>query len=84
MFAHATKPVVAALRECEFCWWARVRKTSGMTATVLIARTTPKTVDAVAVPVGTTGTVPRSLGLSRAALAAIGFDGKVGQTLVVP
>ena len=61
-----------------------VRKTSNMTATVLIARTTPKTVDAVAVPVGTTGTVPRSLGLNRAALAAVGFDGKLGQTLVVP
>ncbi len=32
----------------------------------------------------TTGAVPRSLGLSRAALAAHGFDGKPGQVLVVP
>ncbi len=55
-----------------------------MTATVLIARTTPKNVDAVGVPVATTGTVPRSLGLNRAALAAVGFEGKPGQTLVVP
>ena len=55
-----------------------------MTATVLISRTTPKSVDAVAVPVGTTGAVPRSLGLNRAALAAIGFEGKPGQTVVVP
>ncbi len=39
---------------------------------------------AVAVPVGTTGTVPRALGLSRAALTAAGFDGKPGQTLVIP
>ena len=53
-----------------------------MTATVLIARTTPKTVDAVVVPVATTGAVPRSLGLARAALAAIGFEGKPGQTVV--
>ena len=55
-----------------------------MTATVLIARTTPKNVDAVGVPVATTGSVPRSLGLNRAALAAVGFEGKPGQTLVVP
>ena len=55
-----------------------------MTATVLIARTTPKTVDVVVVPVATTGAVPRSLGLTRAALAAIGFEGKLGQTVVVP
>ena len=55
-----------------------------MTATVLISRATPKTVDAVGVPVGTTGTVPRSLGLNRAALIAAGFEGKPGQTLVLP
>ncbi|MCB0956057.1 MAG: leucyl aminopeptidase, partial [Ilumatobacter sp.] len=55
-----------------------------MTATVQIARSAPKTADAVGVPVGTSGAVPRSLGLSRAALAAHGFEGKVGQTLVVP
>ena len=55
-----------------------------MTATVLIARTTPKTVDAVGVPVATTGSVPRSLGLNRAALTAAGFEGKAGQTLVIP
>ncbi len=55
-----------------------------MTATVLISRTIPKTVDAVAVAVATTGTVPRALGLNRAALTAAGFEGKAGQTLVVP
>jgi len=55
-----------------------------MTATVLIARTTPKTVDAVTVPVATSGAVPRSLGLNRAALAALGFEGKANQTFVVP
>ncbi|MDO8390832.1 MAG: leucyl aminopeptidase [Actinomycetota bacterium] len=55
-----------------------------MTATVQLARSVPKTVDAVGVPVATTGAVPRVLGLSRSALAALGFDGKPGQTFVVP
>ncbi|HAP77641.1 MAG TPA: leucyl aminopeptidase, partial [Acidimicrobiaceae bacterium] len=54
-----------------------------MTAVVQIVRSAPKTADAVGVPVATTGTVPRSLGLSRAALAAHGFEGKVGQTLLL-
>jgi len=55
-----------------------------MTAIVTTARTTPKSAHAVGVPVATSGAVPRSLGLSRAALAAHGFEGKAGQTLVVP
>ncbi|MGB8858214.1 MAG: leucyl aminopeptidase [Ilumatobacteraceae bacterium] len=55
-----------------------------MTATVLISRAAPKTADAVGVAVATSGTVPRSLGLNRAALTAVGFEGKLGQTLVVP
>jgi leucyl aminopeptidase len=55
-----------------------------MTATVSIARTTPKTANAVGVPVATSGAVPRSLGLSRAALVANGFEGKIGQVLVIP
>ena len=55
-----------------------------MTVNVHLARSAPKAVDSIGVPVGTRGAVPRSLGLSRAALAAAGFDGKPGQTLVVP
>jgi leucyl aminopeptidase len=55
-----------------------------MTASVSIARTIPKHADAVGVPVATSGTVPRSLGLNRAALAAHGFEGALGQVLVVP
>ena len=55
-----------------------------MSATVHIARSTPKAVESIGVPVGTRGAVPRSLGLNRGALAAAGFDGKVGQTLVLP
>ncbi|MGE0881727.1 MAG: leucyl aminopeptidase [Acidimicrobiia bacterium] len=49
-----------------------------------IARSAPRSADAVGVPVYTDGAVPRSLGLNRAALAKLGFEGKVGQTLVVP
>jgi leucyl aminopeptidase len=57
---------------------------AGMTATVQITRSVSKQVDAVGLPVATTGPVPRSLGLSRAALTAQGFEGKPGQTFVVP
>ena len=55
-----------------------------MAVNVQIARGTPKTVESIGVPVGAHGAVPRSLGLSRAALVAHGFEGKVGQTLVLP
>src|SRR6476660_6511986 len=49
-----------------------------------IVRSVPRSVDAVGVPVGTTGAVPKALGLNRAALIANGFEGKPGQTLVIP
>jgi leucyl aminopeptidase len=55
-----------------------------MTVNVHLARSTPKVVEAIGVPVGAKGAVPRSLGLNRPALAAAGFEGKPGQTLVVP
>jgi leucyl aminopeptidase len=55
-----------------------------MSVNVHIVRTVPKTVDAIGVPVATTGAVPRGLGLNRAALGAHGFEGKSGQTLVLP
>ncbi|MGD9704740.1 MAG: leucyl aminopeptidase [Acidimicrobiia bacterium] len=55
-----------------------------MSPAVDIARSVPRTVEAVGVPVATEGAVPRSLGMSRAALAANGFEGKPGQTLVLP
>ncbi len=48
------------------------------------ARSIPSTADAVGLAVATKGAVPRRLGLSRTALEAAGFEGKVGQTLVVP
>ncbi len=55
-----------------------------MSITVDIARSVPRGVDAVGLPVATSGAVPRQLGLSRAALAASGFEGKPNQVLVVP
>jgi leucyl aminopeptidase len=51
---------------------------------VQVARTTPRGADTVGLAVGSDGTVPRQLGLNRAALAAQGFTGAPGQTLVVP
>jgi leucyl aminopeptidase len=55
-----------------------------MSVAVHLSRSVPKTVDVVGLPVATSGPVPRSLGLNRSQLAAHGFEGKVGQTLVVP
>ena len=51
---------------------------------VTVARTAPRNAEAVGLAVGPTGAVPRQLGLTRAALEANGFTGKLGQTLVVP
>jgi hypothetical protein len=55
-----------------------------MSLAVDIARTAPRSVEAIGIPVATEGAVPRPLGMSRAALAANGFEGKPGQTLVLP
>ena len=55
-----------------------------LTLTSEITRSIPRSADAVGLAVATTGLVPRALGLSRAALTAHGFDGQVGQTLIVP
>ena len=55
-----------------------------MSLNVEVARSVPRDTDVVGVPVASEGTVPRTLGLSRAALAAHGFEGKPGQILVLP
>ncbi len=47
-----------------------------------VARAAPAAVGAVGIGVGTRGAVPRAVGLDRAALAAVGFEGKAGQTHV--
>jgi len=51
---------------------------------VNVARAVPAGATAIGVAVGASGTVPRQLGIERAALAAAGFEGKHGQTFVVP
>ncbi|UJR85517.1 leucyl aminopeptidase [Sandaracinus amylolyticus] len=56
-----------------------------ITATkIRVAKSAPKNAGAIGVPVGTEGDVPSELGLDRATLATAGFEGKSGQTLVVP
>lgn len=55
-----------------------------MTLTIDVARSAPRDADAVGIPVASEGSVSRSLGLSRARLTELGFDGKPGQTLVIP
>ena len=51
---------------------------------VAAARTAHSAVGAIGVPVGEKGPMPRQLGVDRATLATLGFEGKAGQTLVVP
>jgi leucyl aminopeptidase len=47
------------------------------------ARANPRSADVVGIGVFTDGPVPRGLGLNRAGLAALGFEGKAGQTALV-
>jgi leucyl aminopeptidase len=54
------------------------------TTSVSVVRSAPRAADAVGLAVGSSGAVPRQLGLNRAALEAHGFTGAVGQTLTVP
>lgn len=51
---------------------------------VAVARAAPAGATAIGVPVGSRGAVPRQIGFDRDALAAAGFEGKLGQTFVVP
>jgi len=55
-----------------------------MTLAIEIAASSPRDVDLVGVPVFASGPVPRSLGLSRARLGELGFEGKPGQALTLP
>ena len=57
---------------------------AAMSLAFSIARATPRSADTVGIGVFADGPVPRGLGLNRAALGALGFDGKVGQTALVP
>jgi leucyl aminopeptidase len=51
---------------------------------VTVARSVPSSATAVGYAVATKGAVARQLGMSRAALAVHGFEGKAGQLLTVP
>jgi len=51
---------------------------------VSVARSVPTSATAIGIAVGSKGAVPRQLGVDRDALAAAGFEGKPGQTLVLP
>ncbi len=49
-----------------------------------VARSVPDDATAIGIAVGSKGAVPRQLGVDREALAAMGFEGKAGQTLLLP
>lgn len=51
---------------------------------VSVVRSAPSTATAIGVPVGTRGAFPREVGFDREALAGAGFEGKLGQTFVIP
>jgi leucyl aminopeptidase len=48
------------------------------------AKTVPSKMGAVIIPVGLKGAIPAGVGLNRSELAAMGFEGKGAQTLVLP
>src|SRR5215831_9739644 len=49
-----------------------------------VANAIPSRSTALGLPVGENGPVPKEIGVDRAKLNAAGFEGKVGQTLVLP
>ena len=51
---------------------------------VTTARSAPRSATLIGMAVGSTGAVPRQLGLNRRALEQHGFNGRVGQTMVIP
>lgn len=53
-------------------------------STITTARTAPRSATAIAVAVRSTGSVPRSVGMSRRDLERHGFSGSVGQVVTIP
>src|SRR5215510_4283845 len=51
---------------------------------ISVSKSVPTGDGCLGVPVGVDGPVPQSLGVDRSTLAAMGFEGKVGQTLALP
>ncbi|MGH9118049.1 MAG: M17 family peptidase N-terminal domain-containing protein [Acidimicrobiales bacterium] len=52
--------------------------------TITVEASAPTAATVVAVPVASVGPVPDELGLDRTALGRAGFEGKSGQTAVIP
>ncbi|RKH47820.1 leucyl aminopeptidase [Corallococcus llansteffanensis] len=51
---------------------------------IQVSQSLPKGAGSIGIAVGVEGEVPREVGLNRTQLAAAGFEGKVGQALVIP
>ncbi len=51
---------------------------------IVTAKAIPAGAPCIGVPVTTDGDIPKELGIDRTALTAMGFEGKVGQTLLYP
>ncbi|WP_164016788.1 leucyl aminopeptidase [Pyxidicoccus trucidator] len=49
-----------------------------------VSKTAPADAGVIGIPIGVEGEVPPELGIDRATLSASGFEGKVGQSLVIP
>lgn len=96
MLSGGRQPATTRLGTCpsrlRFSRGRAIRQTGAMTdastavsaVTVDVARNAPRSATAVGWAVATKGPVPRQLGVNRGALEANGFEGKVGQTLVIP
>ncbi len=54
-----------------------------MSITFTVTRSAPRDADAIGIGVFTEGAAPRPLGIDRSGLAALGFEGKVGQACVL-
>src|SRR4051812_8531650 len=51
---------------------------------IVAAKSIPAGTPCIGVPVASDGDIPKQLGIDRKALAAMGFEGKAGQTLLYP
>ena len=59
-----------------------IRRFAGLT--IAVSESLPNDADCIGLPVGTDGEIPQTLGLDRETLTRSGFDGALGQTLVLP
>ena len=51
---------------------------------ISVSKTIPNNAGGIGIPVGLDGDVPKDLGLDRATLRAAGFNGRIGEHLVIP